>query len=147
MLLKYYYIIISFLVISLLLSGCWLKFDRIQPEYKELSKTTVQYATLRYIEGDIDKANTVYEMTQYVTDLADNGLVSLDTLESELLNHVPWDRFTLENQFLIENLIGHVVTQLKQIEVDIDIDKDEIEYYILEVVNWIEQSALMLREY
>ena len=139
---KYY---LSFILICLfLLTACSLK--EIRPEYRELGQTTVQYATLRYIDEDVKTADSVYEVTQYINEIAEKGsLVSLDVLENEIHRHIPWDSFSLQDQFLIEDLISHVVNHLKQLEVDFGYDPEELEFYALEITQWIEEAALMVK--
>ena len=107
------------------------------------TKTVIQFATLKFIDEDTERARGVYAHVQEARGfLTEEGSVSLDQLEVKVRDSIPWARFDQAEQLLLSNLIDMVRVELEdRIEGGL-LDPDE-QVAVENVLKWIEQAAQM----
>jgi len=107
------------------------------------AKTAVQYATLKYIDGDPDRAARVTELASktqsYVSDDATSGL---DEVEKRIRKEIDWNKLESADALVVSNLIDVVRAEIEARIEDKQLDpKDRVA--VKNVLSWVEQSAGM----
>jgi hypothetical protein len=118
------------------LSGCALLQD-VDPNSKRLA---IQYATLKVVDGDQDKAARVLELIergrQYLNDEESITIAAIDGSVRELIR---WDNMDNADRILVDNIL---LTARKRLMEEIGagiLDTDQKEKVLI-VFNWVEES-------
>jgi hypothetical protein len=106
-----------------------------------VARIGVQYATLKVINGDIDRAEAVLDVVNAAIALAEGGdLVPIDLLESQIRAVIPWDGLDDADKQLVNLLILQVRAEL-EVRVDDGLIDAEKVAQVLEVLKWVRDAA------
>jgi uncharacterized protein YceK len=132
------------LALVFLLSGCAsLGSDEGQ---NVAARIGVQYATLKVIGEDADRAATVVGVIDSAIELVEGGdALPMDLLESEIRDAIPFDKLDQADTLLVELLILQVREEL-DLRVDDGLIDPEKVAKVLEVLTWVRDAAAVVAE-
>ena len=122
---------------ALLFAGCQTLSESGTPE-----RITVQYLTLKYIDGDADRAARVAERVAEITKVVQNESLLLSALREEVDDIIPWDDLADEELFLVKELMDMVNRELAQ-HVQDGIIPEDARVYIHTYLGWIQEIAAL----
>lgn len=126
------------LVCTFILMSCAsLSTDRGQ---QAAARIGVQYATLKVIDGDADRATSVVEVVDRAIALAEGEPVSLDDLEAQIRDAIPWNKLDDADTLLAELLILQIREELDVRVVDGLVDPERAAAAV-EVLRWVRDAA------
>ena len=102
----------------------------------------VQYATLKIIDGDADRASSVVEVVDRAIALAEGEPVSIDDLEAQIRDAIPWNKLDDADYMLAEVLILQIREELDVRVVDGLIDPERAAAAV-EVLRWVRDAAVL----
>jgi uncharacterized protein YceK len=103
----------------------------------------VQYATLKVIGDDADRAATVVSVIDSAIELVEGGdALPIDLLEAEIRDVIPFDKLDQADTLLVELLILQVREEL-DLRVDDGLIDPEKVAKVLEVLTWVRDAAAL----
>lgn len=105
----------------------------------------VQYATLKVIDGDTDRATLVVSVADRAIALAEGEPVSTSVLEEQIRAAIPWDKLDDADKLLVELLILQVRNELDIRVADGLVDPERAAAAV-EVLQWVRDAAALAIE-
>lgn len=100
---------------------------------------SVQYATLKYIGEDTDKAKRVHQVAQEVIPGL-SGATTVGALESALRQKIRWERLDMADRLLLDTLITELANELHERMGDGVLDAEQ-RARVETIVYWVQQAA------
>lgn len=126
------------LVGGLLLAGC-----STFTEHKAVTKLAVQYATIKVIEKNPDKAPRIVEIAQFVrTNAGSETAATVALLETAVRAQIDWTKLDPADTILVDTLIVTVRDELIARLGDGPLAGDQL-LVVAEVAGWIQDAALL----
>ena len=110
-----------------------------------VARIGVQYATLKVINGKVDRAAKVVEVADVAIELASGGALPLGLLEEQIRKAIPWSELDSADRQLVELLILQVREELAIRVGDGLIDPEKVGAAI-EVLRWVRDAAALALE-
>lgn len=128
-----------FALAFLFASGCG-TLERIG-EHETAAKLTIQYATLKYIDGDSGKAERVIEVVGQVRQYLDESEQSeISAIHSVVLNQVDFGSLDSADEMLVRGLVDMVRVEIdRRVASQFLTEGDKV--FLGNVLNWIEDAA------
>lgn len=124
---------------ALLLAGCSILQDN-QPT----ARLTVQYATLKVIDGDLDKRDRVVEIAERALDrLDDTPEATVHAVVGEVREQVPWSNLDAADKILIDALLTELESRLIERYGD-GVLSEEARLGAATVAQWVISAARMV---
>lgn len=124
---------------ALLLAGCSFLQDN-QPT----ARLTVQYATLKVIDGDLDKRDRVVEIAERALDrLDDTPEATVHAVVGEVREQVPWSNLDAADKILIDALLTELESRLIERYGD-GVLSEEARLGAATVAQWVISAARMV---
>lgn len=124
-------------LLALLVSGCSF-LQSIEPDTKQLA---VQYATLKVIDGDADKAARVVELVQEGRDyVQSDASVSVAALYEGVRDRINWQSLDPADRILVEAILTRARERLRD-EIGVGLLDPDQQLKVLTVLDWIEAAA------
>lgn len=106
-----------------------------------VARIGVQYATLKVINGKVERAEAVLDVVNAAIALAEGGeILPIDLLESQMRAVIPWDGLDDADKQLVNLLILQVRAEL-EVRVDDGLIDSEKVAKVLEVLEWVRDAA------
>lgn len=102
----------------------------------------VQYATLKVIDGDAGRAQSVVDVSAQAISLASGESVDIDVLEAQVREAIPWNEMDLADQQLVELLILQVRAELEARTAEGLVDAERVAAAV-EVLQWVHDAAVL----
>lgn len=107
------------------------------------AKTAIQFATLKVIDEDPDRASRVVEIVGDVRSLvSDSATTSLDEIEARVREEIDWSRLDTAEQLVVGNLIDAVRAEITDRIDQGTLEPDE-RVAVGNVLDWIREAAVM----
>ena len=127
---------------SLLFSGCALLE---QVEQSPLAAhIAVQQATLRYIDGDVEKAQRVVDVAEQVKEYA-AGTVTIALLDVYLRAQIKWDKISMADALLLDALLVELSERMEQKMGEGELSPEDLAS-VERVVGWVIMYASMVAD-
>lgn len=124
-------------------TGCATFTDLFGGEGSTGAKTAVQFATLKVIDEDTERAQRVVEIVDHVRELVDgNTTATLDQVEQTVRDEIEWSELDAAEQLVVSNLIDAVRAELDARISDGTLDADE-RVAVGNVLDWVSEAAAM----
>ena len=132
-------ILFPFLVALAALLGACSVLDSMQPDTKQLA---VQYATLKVINGNPDKAARVVELVQEGRAFVEDGAVTVTVaaLYDGVVERVNWDKLDPADHILVAAILTQARARMEE-DLGVDLLDDAQRVKVLTVLDWIEAAA------
>jgi len=105
-------------------------------------QSAVQYAVIKFLSGDKDKQSQALTIVQRVQQYADQSAqVTIDDLERQVLDQVPWGRLDVADQYLLREMIKDIADYARE-QVGEGILSGDDRVKLQEFLSWIEQAIL-----
>lgn len=108
---------------------------------QDAREVSVTYGTLQLIQysDDISGARVIEHVQRLQLLVDDDRQASVETLASELREHIDWDSLSTADQYLLDRLITRVSRSLE----DLDLIGEERRFRIHEVLDWVHTAAII----
>lgn len=107
------------------------------------AKTAIQFATLKFIDEDSERANEVIRTVQRVQGLVDEQTTtSLDNLAEQARAEIDWSELDTAEQLLVNNLIDVIKAKLEEEVGERNLDPNDV-VVIRNVLDWVTEAAVM----
>ena len=124
---------------ALLLAGCSFLQDN-----QASARLTVQYATLKVIDGDLDKRDRVVEIAERALDrLDDTPEATVHAVVGEVREQVPWSNLDAADKILIDALLTELESRLIERYGD-GVLSEEARLGAATVAQWVISAARMV---
>lgn len=131
--------ILTLFAVVLLLAGCASLQDN-QPT----ARLTVQYATLKVIDNDVEKRDRVVEIAERTLDrLDDTPEATVSALVREVRDQVPWSKLDSADKILIDALLTELEARLIERFGD-GVLSEEARLGAATVAEWVISAARMV---
>lgn len=108
----------------------------------QIGRIGIQYATLKYINNDIKKAERVQEIITWAySEVDDNKFITLSVLDQEIRKRIQWEKLLPSEKFAAEEFLTFIKTYLENLYIDIGLDAEHFTVYVKEVLLWIDEST------
>lgn len=137
------------MAVSILVVGC--STQGLEPHEEVLAHSVVVSGVAKFVQNGTDpaeRASEVVETIDRVVAFSEDGeLFTLDELEAEAREQIPWAKLSPEDTLLAEALIGYVRVELERRLEDstTDIPTDEL-VEMREVMLWAREAAIVYVE-
>lgn len=108
-------------------------------DHQATAKLTIQYATLKYIDGDQDKAQRVARIAAEAKGFVLAG-ASLDDVEAAVRARIPWDQLDDADKVLVNGLLDAIREELEFRVQHQLLDPDQV-MAVSAVIAWVEEAA------
>lgn len=106
------------------------------------SALTVQYATLKYIGDDTDKAQRVYTVASGMAETIQDGNATLTLLDQALRAEIRWERLDAADTLLLDTLLTQLQVEL-QSRISNGLLSPDDRVRLLKVAEWVMSAALV----
>jgi hypothetical protein len=108
-----------------------------------IAKTAVQYGTLKFIDGDIEKSESVIQFVNSSRNFLDlNSTSRVDEIANFMKDQIKWDDLSTANARLINTLFDTVQKYINRKVEDEDLSADAL-LTIYQVLDWIEEATAL----
>lgn len=123
--------------LALAFAGCSF-LQSIEPDTKQLA---VQYATLKVIDGDSDRAARVVDLVQEGRQYVESGAsVTVAALYEGVRDRIDWQSLDPADRILIEAILTRARERLRE-EIGVGLLDPDQQVKVLTVLDWIEAAA------
>ena len=126
----------AMVLVLVFLVGC-----SILDKHQASAKLAVQYATMKYIDGDADKRDRTLKVTANARELAATG-ATLDAIHLAIRDSIDWNKLDDADKLLAVNLLNMVRDELKARFGDGVLDPDQV-LAVNAVLDWIDEAATL----
>lgn len=103
-------------------------------------QTTVQYAMIKWLSDDEDKQSQAQVIVQKLQQYADQSAeVTVDDMEQQVMDQVPWERLDTADQYLLREMIGDIADYARE-QVGEDVLSGDDKVQLKEFLRWIEHA-------
>lgn len=135
--------ILTLALVALFTPGCATLQGGNLAQYNGFFRATVQYATLRTIDGDQDRADRVRLVAMHAIEYAaDDTRGPTDVLEKAVRARIDWSSLSPEATLLADALISTVRVELDRALADTRVSPDA-KLSAIAVLEWVEQAAAL----
>lgn len=106
----------------------------------EPERLTVQYLTLKYIDGDRDRALRVVDRVDEISAVVENENLLIAELRSRVDEIIPWSDLGVEEMFLIQELMDIIQAELDA-NIQTGVIPEDQRVYLQTYLGWIRQIA------
>jgi len=139
-----YWVAFTAITMALLMSGCSV-LNAVE-EHPLSAWIVVEQATMRVLDGDVDRAKKTQEIVKEVRQGIDSDQsVTLRAVEKEIRMRINWDSMALADQRLIDKVITVVREDLERRYTDTVLDAED-KVKLSQVLFWIEDAAKLVVE-
>lgn len=121
-------------LVLVFLVGC-----SILDEHQASAKLAIQYATLKYVDGDADKRDRVLKVTANARELAATAS-TLDALDQAVRDSIDWSKLDDADKLLATNLLDLIREELRARFGDGVLNPDQV-VAVKRVLDWIDEAA------
>lgn len=108
-----------------------------------IAKTTIQYATLRFINGSVEKSEGVASFVNSSREFLNLSSTSrVDDIANFMKDQIKWEDLSTANARLINTLFDQVQRQINRKVEGEDLSPEAL-VTIREVLNWIEEATML----
>lgn len=108
-----------------------------------IAKTAVQYGTLKFIDGDIEKSESVIQFVNSSRNFLDlNSTSRVDEIANFMKDQIKWDDLSTANARLINTLFDTVQKYINRKVEDEDLSADAL-LTIYQVLDWVEEATAL----
>lgn len=140
-------LLITLIILPMLLVGCETirsitdRTTEIIESNPLIAKTTIQYATLRFIDGDAEKSQGVLDFVKDSRNFIDSSSIArVDELSNNLKDRINWDSLSTANARVINTLFDTVQSYINKKVDGEDLSPESI-VTIHSVLSWMEEVA------
>jgi hypothetical protein len=121
-------------LVLVFLVGC-----SILDNHQASAKLAIQYATLKYVDGDQAKGDRVLAVVANARELSATA-TTLDALHEAVRQSISWDKLDDADKLLASNLLDMIRDEL-QARFDSDLLEPEQVVAVHRVLDWVEEAA------
>ena len=103
-------------------------------------QSAVQYAVVKFLSGDNDKQSQAQVIVQRLQQYADQSVqVTIDDLEQQVLDQVPWEKLDTADQYLLRDMIADIADYAREQVGDGVLSSDD-KVRLQDFLSWVEQA-------
>lgn len=114
-------------------------------ESGDAERIVTQFSTLRYIDGDSDRAQRVVLRVREIRAIVVDEQVPIYLLEARIRDMIPWENFDEDERFLIEELFQLIQRELNN-QIELGFIEEDQRLLIDTYLGWVEDAAKMRLE-